>query len=139
MKLLKNSRGFTLIELMVVVVILGLLAALVLPKMFGRVGESKQKTSKAQIEMFSTALGMFRLDVGRYPSTTEGLLVLRTRPSGIDNWKGPYLQKDIPDDPWGRPYHYTSPGTHDEYDLYSYGADNTEGGEGENADIVSWK
>ena len=139
MRFLNNKKGLTLIELMVVIVILGLLAALVAPKMFGRLGESKQKAAKAQIELFGTALDSFRLDVGKYPSTSEGLQALRVSPSGVENWKGPYLPKEIPLDPWGQQYQYRSPGEHGEYDLYSFGADKAAGGEGENADVVSWK
>jgi general secretion pathway protein G len=139
MRTLNNQKGLTLIELMVVIVILGLLAALVAPKMFGRLGESKQKAAKAQIELFGTALDSFRLDAGRYPTTSEGLQALRVKPAGVENWKGPYLPKEIPLDPWGHPYRYRSPGEHGDYDLYSLGADNAEGGEGENQDIVSWK
>ncbi len=137
---LKSRGGFTLIELMVVMVILGLLAALVAPKMFGRVGQAKQKAAHTQIELFGTALDSFRLDVGRYPTTSEGLEALLTSPSGSENWNGPYLKKsEIPLDPWGKQYHFESPGSHGDYDLYSNGADNTEGGEGENKDITSWK
>jgi general secretion pathway protein G len=137
---LKRQRGFTLIELMVVMIILGLLAALVVPKMFGRIGQAKQKAAYAQIELFGTALDSFYLDVGRYPTTSEGLQALITRPPGVEGWNGPYLKKsEIPLDPWNNPYHYESPGKHGDYDLYSYGADNAEGGEGENKDIVSWK
>jgi general secretion pathway protein G len=139
MKTAVGNRGITLIELMVVIIILGLLAGLVAPKMFGKIGESKTKTAKAQIELFATALDTFRLDVGRYPTTAEGLQVLREKPSGVENWKGPYLPKEIPVDQWNNPYHYISPGSHGDYDLFSYGADNTEGGEDENQDIVSWK
>ena len=134
-----SQSGLTLIELMVVIVILGLLAALVAPKMFGRLGESKQKAAKAQIELFGTALDSFRLDVGKYPATSDGLQALRVSPSGVENWKGPYLPKEIPLDPWGQQYQYRSPGEHGEYDLYSFGADKAAGGEGENADVVSWK
>lgn len=139
MRVLRDKQGFTLIELMVVIIILGLLAALVAPKMFGRIGEAKQKTAKAQIELFGTALDSFRLDSGRYPTTSEGLQALRTQPSGVKYWKGPYLPKEVPLDPWGNPYQYRSPGTHGDYDLYSLGADNAEGGEGEDKDVVSWK
>jgi general secretion pathway protein G len=138
--ILYSQRGFTLIELMVVMIILALLASLVVPKMFGRVGEAKQKAAAAQIELFGTALDSFRLDVGRYPTTSEGLEALITRPSGVEEWNGPYLKKqEIPLDPWKRPYHYESPGSHGEYDLYTYGRDGTSGGEGEDEDIVSWK
>ena len=139
MRLSRDEKGLTLIELMVVIVILGLLAALVAPKMFGRIGESKQKAAKAQIELFGTALDSFRLDVGKYPATSEGLQALRVKPSGLENWNGPYLPKEIPLDPWGRAYNYRSPGEHGDYDLYSFGADNAAGGEGENQDIVRWK
>lgn len=139
MRLSRDEKGFTLIELMVVIVILGLLAALVAPKMFGRIGESKQKAARAQIELFGTALDFFRLDVGKYPATSEGLQALMVKPSGLENWNGPYLPKEIPLDPWGHAYNYRSPGEHGDYDLYSFGADNASGGEGENQDIVSWK
>jgi general secretion pathway protein G len=134
-----KRRGFTLIELMIVIIIIGLLAGLVGPKLFGKLTQAKQKAAKAQIELFGTALDAFRLDVGRYPTTEEGLKALREKPSGVEEWKGPYLPKDIPLDPWGRPYIYKCPGDHGEYDLLSYGLDGVEGGEGENQDIVSWK
>jgi len=133
-------RGFTLIELMVVMIILGLLAALVVPRMFTRIGEARQKAAHAQIELLGTALDSFYLDVGRYPTTSEGLEVLIIQASGVDGWNGPYLKKnEIPDDPWNHPYHYESPGKHGDYDLFSYGADNAEGGDGDNEDITSWK
>ena len=135
----KDSRGFTLIELMVVVVILGLLAAFVAPRFFGRLSTAKLKAAKVQIEMFGTALDAFRLDVGRYPTTEEGLKVLREKPSGVDKWEGPYLPKEIPQDPWGNAYVYRSPSEHGDYDIISYGLDKAEGGEGENQDVVSWK
>ncbi len=139
-KRFRNQKGFTLIELIVVMIILGLLAALVAPRMFGRVGQAKQKAAAAQIELFGTALDSFRLDVGRYPTTSEGLEALLTQPSDADGWNGPYLKKvEIPLDPWSHPYQYRSPGEHGDYDLFSYGADKAEGGEGEDADIVSWK
>lgn len=134
-----NQKGFTLIELMVVMFILALLAALVAPKMLGRMGESKTKAAKTQIELLGTALDSFHLDVGRYPTTQEGLQALREKPAGVDTWKGPYLPKDVPQDPWARPYQYVSPGNHGDYDLFSFGADNAEGGEGENQDVQSWK
>ncbi len=133
------ERGFTLIEIMIVVIIIGLLAGLVGPRLFGKLTQAKQKSAKAQIELFGTALDAFRLDAGRYPTTEEGLKALREKPSGLDAWKGPYLPKEIPLDPWGKPYLYKSPGEHGEYDLLSYGLDGVEGGEGENEDVVSWK
>lgn len=131
------ERGFTLIELLIVMIILSLLAALVAPKMFQKIGSSKQKAAKTQIALFEGALDQFRLDIGRYPSTEEGLESLRKSPR-LDHWDGPYLPKDVPADPWGKPYIYRSPGEHGDYDLYSLGADGQEGGEGENADVTSW-
>ncbi len=133
-----SQKGFTLIELLVVMVILGLLVGLVGMNVFKHVGASKQKAARAQIEMFGSALDSFRLSVGRYPTTAEGLEALRKNP-GIDAWDGPYLRKEVPLDPWGRPYIYNCPGQHGDYDLVSLGADGQEGGEGENADIVSWQ
>ena len=135
----RRPQGFTLVEILVVIIIIGLLAALVGPRLFGRVSVAKQKAAKAQIELFGTALDTFRLDNGRYPTTEEGLKALREKPSGIENWQGPYLPKEIPVDPWNRAYVYISPGQHGDYDLISYGLDGEEGGEGENEDIVSWK
>lgn len=137
---IKNSNiGFTLIEIMIVIIIIGLLAALVAPRFFGKLTTAKLSSAKAQIELFGTALDAFRLDTGRYPTTEEGLKALREKPSGAENWSGPYLPKEIPLDPWKRPYIYKSPGEHGEYDLLSYGLDGVEGGEGENQDVVSWK
>jgi len=134
------KSGFTLIELLVVVIILGLLAALVGPRLLGRVGQSKQTAAQAQIELFSAALDHFRLDAGRYPTTEEGLKVLIAKPLTVEDWRGPYLKKEIPEDPWGHPYLYRSPGEEGrEYELISYGADGQPGGEGEDQDIVSWK
>ncbi len=133
-----GQRGFTLIELLVVVIILGLLAALVGPRFFGRVGQSKQAAARVQIELLGAALDQFKLDTGRYPATQEGLQALQVNPGNVAGWEGPYLKKDVPRDPWGNGYQYKSPGDHGEYDLWSYGSDNTPGGEGEAADIMSW-
>jgi general secretion pathway protein G len=132
------SRGFTLLELLVVMVIIGLLAGLVAPRYFAQVGKSQVKVAKAQIDSLEKALDQYRLDVGHYPSTEEGLQALVAAPSSEANWAGPYLRKGIPADPWGRPYVYTQPGTHGDYDLLSYGKDGREGGTGEDADIVNW-
>lgn len=136
---LDRDSGFTLIELLVVVIIIGLLASLVAPKFFGKLGTSRQKTAKAQIELFGAALDEFRLDNGRYPNTEEGLLALRDKPEGLENWAGPYLPKAIPKDPWGHEYVYIFPGEHYDYDLICYGRDGEEGGEDEDSDIVSWQ
>ena len=132
--------GFTLIELLIVMVIIGLLAAFVVPKLIGRVGESKLTAAKAQIELISTAIEVYKLDTGKYPSQDTGLQSLNTKPGDVQNWKGPYMKKEkIPKDPWGADYIYTYPGTHGDYDLVSYGADGSEGGSGDNKDIVSWE
>jgi general secretion pathway protein G len=136
----KESNGFTLIELLIVMVIIGLLAAFVVPKFIGRIGESKQITTKAQIELLSTALEMYRLDTGKYPPQGEGLKALINKSGEVNNWKGPYLKKNvIPKDPWGAEYVYKHPGEHGDYDILSYGADGNEGGTDEDADVVSWE
>lgn len=131
--------GFTLIELLIVMVIIGLLAALVGPRMFGKTAKARQKAAKAQISLFETAIDTYRLDVGRFPTTDQGLEALRKKPDGAERWDGPYLPKEIPVDPWGRPYEYKSPGDNGDYDIISYGADGSPGGEGEDADVVNWK
>lgn len=135
----RRERGFTLIEMLIVMVILGLLAALVGPRMFGKVGKSRQNAAKAQIALFETALDTYRLDTSKYPTTDEGLQALRVKPSGVERWDGPYLPKNVPLDPWGHPYQYRSPGEHGDYDIVSLGADGNPGGEGEDEDVVNWK
>ncbi len=136
----KKGNGFTLIELLIVMVIIGLLAAFVVPKFIGRIGESKQITTKAQIELLSTALEMYKLDTGKYPPQGEGLKALINKSGEVNNWKGPYLRKNIiPKDPWGTEYVYKHPGEHGDYDILSYGADGNEGGTDEDADVVSWE
>jgi len=134
-----GERGFTLVELLVVMVILGLLAALVVPSYLGRERKARAQAAKTQIELLGTALDTFRLDVGRYPTSQEGLAALRAAPGGLARWDGPYLKKDVPLDPWGRAYVYESPGQHGEYDLYTYGADGAPGGEGDARDVGSWQ
>jgi general secretion pathway protein G len=132
------QKGFSLIELLIVMVILGLLASLVGPKMFGKLGMAKQKTAKTQIEMLMTAMDSYRLDVGKYPSSQEGIDALVDN-SGSDKWEGPYLQKGVPKDPWDNDYQYNNPGEHGEIDIFSYGADGQSGGDGENTDVGSWQ
>ena len=136
LRIFRDTRGFTLIEMIVVVIILGLLAGLVAPKLFGRVGQSKQVAARAQIELLGAALDQYSLDMGSYPTSLDALI----RNPGAGNWNGPYLKKNaIPDDPWGNPYNYKCcPGDHGEYDLWSDGADGRPGGVGENADVASW-
>jgi general secretion pathway protein G len=134
----RQHRGFTLLELLVVMVIIGLLAAYVGPKYFSQVGKSEVKTSRAQIVGFEKALQQYRLDVGRLPSTEQGLEALITKPANISKWDGPYLEKAVPLDPWGRPYNYVSPGEHSDFDISSYGRDGRPGGDGLDADITSW-
>ena len=134
----RNQRGFSLMELMIVMVILGLLASLVGPAMFKRLGTAKQKTAKTQIGMLMTALDAYRLDMGHYPTQQEGLEALVVDP-GEEKWDGPYLKKGVPLDPWDSEYIYQNPGEHGEVDIVALGADKQEGGEGENADVGSWE
>jgi len=134
-----GERGFTLVELLVVMVILGLLAALVVPAYLGRERKARSQAAKTQIELLGTALDTFRLDTGRYPTSSEGLNALRANPGGLPRWDGPYLKKEVPLDPWGRPYMYESPGQHGDYDLYTYGADGVQGGDGDAKDVGSWQ
>jgi len=136
----RAQRGFTLLELLVVLVILGLLAAVAGPQVMKHVGGAKSSTAKLQIDEFGAALDMYKLEVGRYPNTQEGLQALSEAPSGATNWNGPYLKKKtVPKDPWGNDYHFESPGQHGAFDIFSYGADNREGGEGEDKDVVNWQ
>lgn len=134
----KAGRGFTLLELLVVIVIIGLLAAYVGPKYFSQLGKSEVTVAKAQIEAFEKALDTYRLDVGRYPSTEEGLGALLAAPATAGaKWNGPYLKKGVPQDPWGRAYQYKAPGAKAEFEITSLGKDGQPGGEGDNADISS--
>lgn len=135
-----GQTGFTLLELLVVLVILGFLASLVGPQVLKQIGGSKTKAAILQIEEFSTALDLYHLDSGRYPSTADGLKALIEKPASANIWNGPYLKKKvIRDDPWGNPYHYASPGEYSDFDLFSLGRDGREGGEGEDADVLSWE
>ncbi|HME06173.1 MAG TPA: type II secretion system major pseudopilin GspG [Bryobacteraceae bacterium] len=136
----KGDAGVTLIEMLVVVTIIALFAALVLPKMMGSADKARKTQAKAQINAYLTALGSYKLDTGVYPTTEQGLQALRVKPENVNNWQGPYVQKDIDMDPWQHPYVYKYPGDHgDDPDIICYGGDGQPGGEGLNADIVSWK
>jgi general secretion pathway protein G len=135
---LNNERGFTLVEIIVVMVMIVLLASLVAPKVFPKLGKGKQSAAKAQIELLGQALDQFKMDSGRYPTAEEGLQALVRNP-GIAKWEGSYLKKSIPNDPWDRAYQYKVPGEHGDYDLLSCGRDGAPGGEGEDKDVVSWE
>jgi general secretion pathway protein G len=135
----RTQSGVTLIEMLVVVTIIALFAALVAPRMLGRADAARRTAARAQINSFMTALGAYKLDTSMFPSTEQGLNALRVRPENAPQWNGPYLPQDIPADPWGRPYLYKYPGDHgDEPDLVSLGSDGQPGGDGNNADILSW-
>src|SRR5215470_9850377 len=135
----RTERGFTLVEMLVVITIIALIMALVGPRVLNYLTESKVKTAKIQIQSFATALDLFYLDAGRYPTSAEGLAALVQRGGGIGGWNGPYLKGgNVPNDPWGKPYVYRSPGEHGAYDLVSLGSDGQEGGTGTAADITSW-
>jgi general secretion pathway protein G len=132
------GTGFTLLELLVVIVIIGLLAGLVAPRYFDQVSKSNTKIARAQIDSLEKALDQFRLDVGSYPTTEQGLAALNARPQNLEKWAGPYLKKTVPPDPWNARYLYKSPGDHGDYDLSSLGSDAQPGGSGEAADVTSW-
>lgn len=134
----RASPGFTLLELLVVMVIIGLLAGYVAPKFFTQVDKSEVKTAQAQIVAFDKAIAAFRLDTGHFPSTDQGLEALTAKPANEPKWDGPYLDKRVPPDPWGNPYIYKYPGEHRDYDLLSLGKDGRPGGEGSNADLTNW-
>jgi general secretion pathway protein G len=134
-----GQRGFTLLELLVVMVIIGLLAGFVAPRYFAQVGKSQVKVARAQIDGLDKALEQYRIDVGHLPTTEQGLAALNTAPQGEKDWAGPYLKKAVPLDPWGKPYVYVEPGTHNnDYDLLTLGKDGREGGTGEAADLGNW-
>jgi general secretion pathway protein G len=134
-----GERGFTLVEILVVITIIGLIMALVGPRVLNYLGESKVKAAKIQIESLSSALDLYYLDVGRYPSSSEGLAALARQPGGVPTWNGPYLRSGtVPNDPWGRTYIYHSPGEHGAFDIISLGSDGQEGGTGTAADVVIW-
>ena len=130
-----KQKGFTLLELLVVIVIVGLLAGYVAPKYFSQVGKSEVQVAKAQVESLEKALDQFRLDMRRYPTAEEGLDALVAKPANANGWSGPYLKKAVPSDPWGHPYVYRTPGGKGDFDLFSYGRDGKPGGAGEDADV----
>ncbi|GAB3265919.1 type II secretion system protein GspG [Chitinimonas naiadis] len=135
----KKQYGFTLLELLVVLLIIGLLSAFVGPKYFSQIGRSEQKVAKAQIEAFDKALDQYRIDVGAYPTTAQGLAALYAAPNGEGKWHGPYLKKAVPADPWGKAYEYKSPGDNKrDFDIISYGKDGKTGGADDDADVTSW-
>ena len=134
----RRSLGFTLLELLVVMVIIGMLAAYVGPRFFAQIGKSEVKATRAQIDALEKALDQYRLDTGRYPTSEQGLAALMAQPAGVTRWSGPYLKKAVPNDPWGNPYVYRQPGEHGEIDLMSYGKDGQPGGTGEAEDIGNW-
>ncbi len=134
----KQNKGFTLLELLVVMVIIGLLASYVGPRYFSQIGKSEIKAARAQIDAIQKALEQYRMDTGRYPSNEQGLAALNVAPPNEPRWNGPYLAKKLPSDPWDKPYQYRIPGRNGDFDLYSFGKDGRDGGEGEAADIGNW-
>ncbi|MDB5777427.1 MAG: gspG [Herbaspirillum sp.] len=134
----RHAAGFTLLELLVVILIIGLLAGIVTPRYFDQLGKSNTKIARAQIHSLGKALDQYRLDTGHYPTTEQGLQALFVKPNNEDKWQGPYLEKSVPTDPWDRDYLYKSPGDHDLYDITSLGAEGQVGGTGENTDVASW-
>ncbi|MDN2700404.1 type II secretion system major pseudopilin GspG [Janthinobacterium sp. SUN100] len=140
MSRIRSAHGFMLLELLVVIVIIGLLSAFVAPKYFGQIGRSRTQIAMAQVESFEKALDQYRINVGHYPATDAGLIVLFSPLANESNWRGPYLKKGVPQDPWGHAYLYRSPGSEGrEYEIVSFGSDGAQGGGGEDADIESWK
>jgi general secretion pathway protein G len=136
----RRERGFTLLELLVVLVILGLLGSIVGPRVMKYLSGAKTDSARLQIQDFATTLDLYKLELGRYPTSDEGLKALVEQPGNAEGWNGPYLKnKELPKDPWGNEYQYRFPGQHGEFDLYSMGADNAEGGDGENKDVMSWE
>ena len=135
----QSMRGFTLMELLVVLAILGLLMSLVGPRVLSQLGGAKTKTAAIQIKDLEQSLEMYKLDVGRFPTTEEGLVALVVKPGSVSGWNGPYLKSDVPLDPWNREYNYKYPGEHGELDIFSYGQNGAPGGDGEDADVGNWK
>jgi general secretion pathway protein G len=135
---IRGGKGFTLLELLVVMVIIGLLAGYVAPRYFAQIGKSEVKATRAQIDGLEKALDQYRLDTGHYPTTEQGLVALVTKPADETKWDGPYIKKAVPPDPWGNPYIFKSPGEHGDVDLLSYGRDGQPGGTTEAADITNW-
>ena len=136
---IRSAKGFTLLELLVVLVIIGLLVGYVGPRYFSQIGKSETKAARAQIDALEKALDQYRLDVGHYPTSEQGLAALNIAPANEKNWAGPYLKKAVPLDPWGNPYNYRHPGEHGDLDLFSFGKDGQPAGEGDNKDVVNWQ
>jgi general secretion pathway protein G len=137
----RSHRGFSLLELLVVLLLLGAFAGIFAPKIFGQAEKAKQKATKLEIDQIGQALDLYKLEIGRYPTTQEGLQALMVAPSGVSNWNGPYLKRNaVPKDPWNNEYKYVSPGDQNRpYDIISFGSDGKEGGDGDGKDITSWQ